>query len=297
MEREVELLIKQATPLVFGIFSHMDDQAGRRVVRVGGSGVFVAPFQALTARHVCRDLWRIDPERFDDLDKRTRGYFEPPHSSGLFQVSEGSHGSVRSAFWAVNRTWDPVFTDICFMEVSADSGAALEMQFGMPTRFFEWSLLPPPVGSHVVVLGFPKTEIEIWGELWKINVKYVMQEGTVADVFEQKRDSGMYSFPCFSIDKPVDPGFSGGPAFCDARLCGVVSGGSLADADVTYVATLWPLCLMEYEYPDQGGLGRKRALSELFERGVLRSDDWPNLRGRILKAYGDDGKPYARIAP
>lgn len=295
MDRDTELLIRRATPLVFGIFSHMDNQDGRRIVRVGGSGIFVAPFQGLTARHVCRDLWRIDPNRSDDLDKRARGYFEASHSSGLFQVCEGSRGFWRPAMWGVNRNWDPVFTDISFLEVSADSGAAVERQFRMPTRFFDWSLLPPPVGSHVVMLGFPKTEINISGELWNIDVKYVMQEGTVTDVFEQKRDSGMYSFPCFSIDKPVDPGFSGGPAFCDSRLCGVVSGGSVAGADVTYVATLWPLCLMEYEYPDQGTLGRKRAFSELFERGVLRPNDWPNLIGRIFKDYDDDGRPCVRI--
>ena len=294
MEREVELLIQRATPLVFGIFSHMNDQGGKSVVRVSGSGIFVAPFQALTARHVGRDLLRIDPDRFDDLDKRTHGYFELPHSLGVFQVLEGHGGSPRKAFWAVNRVWDPVFTDICFMEVSAHSGEACGMQFGMPTRFFEWSLLPPPRASHVVVLGFPKTEI-ISVEPLKFDVKYLMQEGTVTDVFEHKRDRGMYSFPCFCIDKPVDPGFSGGPAFCNGRLCGVVSGGSVAEADLTYVASLWPLCLMEYEYPDQGELGRKRAFSELFERGVLYSDDWPNLRGRIFKAHDDSGRPYATI--
>jgi hypothetical protein len=54
---------------------------------------------------------------------------------------------------------------------------------------------------------------------------------------------------------------------------------------------------MEYEYPDQGELGRKRHFSELFERGVLHSDDWPNLRARISKAYDDQGKPFASIAP
>jgi hypothetical protein len=67
MDRDTELLIRRATPLVFGTFSHMDNQDGRRSVRVGGSGIFVAPFQRLTARHVCRDLWRIDPNRSDDL--------------------------------------------------------------------------------------------------------------------------------------------------------------------------------------------------------------------------------------
>jgi hypothetical protein len=55
MSRELELLFHQARWLVFGIFGHLDDASGEGTVRVGGSGVFVAPFQVLTARHVCRD--------------------------------------------------------------------------------------------------------------------------------------------------------------------------------------------------------------------------------------------------
>jgi hypothetical protein len=295
LERDIELLIRRATPLVFGIFSHMNDQDGNRIVRVGGSGVFISPFQALTAGHVGRDLCRIDACWSDDLDRRGHGYSELQHSVGLFQVPDIYGPSAPSAIWAVNRTWDPVITDICFMEVSAEGGAAAGMQFEMPTRFFEWSLLPPPVGSPVVILGFPNNDIKVCGVVWEIGVRYEMREGTVTEVFALRRDSGLYNFPCFSVDKRVDHGFSGGPVLCNGCLCGVVSGGSLPGIDVTYAASLWPLCLMEYEYPDQGVLGRKRPFSELFERRVLRSDDWQNLRGRISKSYDDDGKPYASI--
>jgi hypothetical protein len=295
MDRDLELMIRQATPLVFGIFSHMNDQCGNRICRLSGSGIFILPFQALTARHVCRDLNKIDPGRSDELDKRTHGYFELQHSVGLFQVPEVSGPCAPSAIWAVNRTWDPVLTDICFMEVSADSGAAVDMQFKMPARFFEWSLLPPTVGSHVVALGYPKCDIKISGESWNITRRYEMREGTVIEVFALKRDSGMYNFPCFCIDKEVDHGFSGGPVFCNGRLCGIVSGGSVPGVEITYAASLWPLCLMEYEHPDQRELGRKQPFSQLFDCGVLRSDDWPSLRGRISKQYDDQGKPFASM--
>ena len=72
MNREVELLILRATPLVFGVFGQTYDEEGQRIVRVGGSGIFVAPFQALTARHVSRDLFRTDPSRADELNRRKR---------------------------------------------------------------------------------------------------------------------------------------------------------------------------------------------------------------------------------
>src|SRR5262245_1646626 len=74
MERDTEILIQRAPALVFCIFGHFDGLDGRRIVRVGGSGMFIAPFQALTARHVCRDLFRTDSNRADDLYRRTSGY-------------------------------------------------------------------------------------------------------------------------------------------------------------------------------------------------------------------------------
>ncbi len=80
MDRQVELLVLRATPLVFGIVRHVPRESGEAIVRVGGSGIFVAPFQALTGRNVARDLFRTDPARADDLNRRTAGYFELPHS-------------------------------------------------------------------------------------------------------------------------------------------------------------------------------------------------------------------------
>jgi hypothetical protein len=107
----------------------------------------------------------------------------------------------------------------------------------------------------------------------------------------------MFNFPGFQINKPVDYAFSGGggPVFWEDRLCGIVSGGTIDDD--TYAASLWPLCLLEYEYPDLGALGVKRVLGELFERGLLRSQDWRHIKDRIAKRYDAEGKPYAEMAP
>jgi hypothetical protein len=184
------------------------------------------PFQALTARHVSRDLFRTDPARADELNRRTPGYFEPPHYSNLFQAHDPFGNEPRPLFWCVRRTWDPVFTDICSMEVFAreDEAGGMERQM---TGFFEWALVPPPVGSHVVMLGYPRTKIATNGHLMNINLNYVLQEGQITDVYQLKRDSGLLTFPCFRIGKPVDEGFSGGPVFWEDKLCGIVSTGSI----------------------------------------------------------------------
>jgi hypothetical protein len=299
MNRDLEILINRAASLVFGIFSQIEANGGEREVRFGGSGIFVAPFQTLTARHVTRDLSRVNPERVDDLNKRVRDaeqnarsfYTQLPHSSALFQASFGR--APRALIWHVHRVWDSVVTDVSFMEVNAEGDEAASMERQM-AGFFEWSLLPPPVGSNVVMLGYPQTVIRSQGGLMNIDIMYVMQDGQVTDIYEPRRDYGMFSFPCFRINKPVDHGFSGGPIFWENRLCGIVSGGF---DEETYAASLWPLCLLEYEYPDMGAIGSKRMFADLLESGVIRSPDWPQLRGRIEKLYDKNGKPYARIVP
>ena len=62
--------------------------------------------------------------------------------------------------------------------------------------------------------------------------------------------------------------------FHNGRLCGIVSDGSIADESLTYIASLWPLCLMEIEYPNLGALNRKELIGDWFERSQIRAVDW-----------------------
>ncbi len=297
MTREEELFVLRATSLTFGVFGQMEDANGARVVRSGGSGVFVSPFRAITARHVTHDLFNIDTTRADQLTRRVRDaeenartdYFELPHSTVLFQAQVGR--TLRPLLWHVSRVWDSPITDISLMEVFADGDEAGGNERTM-SGFLEWSLLPPPVGSRVTTLGYPLTTITTKNDLINIDLKYVQQEGTVTDIYELHRDRGMYSFPCFRIDQPVNHGFSGAPVFWNGKLCGLVSGGF---DDETYVASLWPLCLLKYEYPGLGVLGGEASFADLFESGELRSDDWRMIKDRIEKRFDDRGRAYAFI--
>jgi hypothetical protein len=294
MDRNTRHLVYRMTPLICGVFAHAPGPSGKRFVRFGGSGIFIAPFLAVSASHVCRDLFRTDPDQADLL-RRRKGYLATPHSTGLFQVAP-SRMSQSHAIWGVNRTWDPVVTDIAMMQVGADQGDAVRRQHSREMGFFEWSMLPPPIGAQVHMFGFPKTDM-IVTEDDKIEGKvlYTIQTGTVRAVFEIKRESGMYKFPCFSIDKPVDHGFSGGPVIWEDRLCGIVSGGSIEE--ITYAATLWPLCLLEYEYPDQpAALGGKQTVADLFDKGIIRSPDWKRIKGRISRQLDSNGSPFAHLS-
>jgi len=296
MNREEELLVLRASSLAFGVFAQMKDANGDRIVRSGGSGIFISPFRALTARHVTRDFFSIDETRADQLNKRVRAaeenantdYFELPHSSVLFQAQLGR--VPRPLLWHVSRVWDSPITDISLMEVFADGDEAAGNERKM-SGFFEWSLLPPPVGSRVITLGYPLTNVTTKNDLINIDLKYVLQEGCVTDIYELRRERGMYSFPCFRIDKPVNHGFSGGPVFWSGKLCGIISGG----LDDAHVASLWPLCLLKYEYRDMGALGGEKNFADLFVSGELLSEEWPLIKNRISKRYDEDGKAYAYI--
>jgi hypothetical protein len=295
--RDTDILIERTKRLVFGICAQIEGQNGERVTRVGGSGIFVAPFQALTARHVTRELFHTDPTRGDELNRRARSveenggavYFETPHSSLLYQLKDAT--SPRPLLWHVRYTWDSSVTDISLMEVYAEGDEAAGRQHSIG-GFFELRLLPPPVDSHVIMLGYPLANVESNNGVMSLDLRYVSQEGRVTDVYETFRDRGMYSFPCFRIDNPVNHGFSGGPVFWDGKLCGIVSGGSEND---TYAASLWPLSLMEYQYPNPGLLGGTQTFRALFDSGALCLQDWPQIRERVTRRYHEDGKPYAYL--
>ncbi len=299
ISRDTKVLINKATPLVFGVCGQIEGDDGERITRVGGSGIFIAPFQALTARHVTRELFDTDPMRGDDLKRRVREaednrrtvYFETPHSPVLYQAMFTT--PPRALLWHVRNTWDSSVTDISLMEVFAEGDEAAGMEHEMK-EFFEWALIPPPVGAHVIMLGYPLADIKSNNGVMKLDLEYVLQEGEVIDVYDPYRDRGMYSFPCFQINKTVDHGFSGGPVFWEGKLCGIVSGGD-GFGDDTYVASLWPLLLMEYQYPNSGILGGTRKFRDLFESGALRSQDWPKIRERVTKRHHEDGKPYAHL--
>ena len=285
---------ERVAPIVFGGFSQGDDTNGSVITRGGGSGVFVAPCYAITARHVVRDSFNTNPARADDLRRRESGYTYFPFWSHLFQPSDIRDSKADAIIWGVTRTWDPMLTDICLLEVAPDGELAKQRMNAMRS-FPDWSLLPPPVGALVEMVGFPSSDVELNDGSFRGSFKLTVQRAWVREIFEVRRDRGMYSFPCFSVDQSTDHGFSGGPVFHEGRLCGLVSGGSVTNE--TYVASLWPLCLMEIEYPNLGLLNRKERLADWFESRRLPSIDWQLVRNRAGVARDDQDRPYAFLRP
>lgn len=294
LDTDAQFVVRRAIPLIFGVFGGLIDSDDRHITRVGGSGIFVAPFVGLTAGHVSKDLLKLD-WRGERPPTRTT-YFKTEYSSGLFQIAHTAR-PTEVGMWQVNASWTPLVTDISMLQVSAFGGSALDLQNKKPA-YFDWALLPPPKGTEVLMLGFPKTQIEpVGGDVVNIQSQIVLQVGTVLEVYEQRRDRGFMDFPCFTIGATVDEGFSGGPIFWGEKLCGIVSSGS-SFADETCGATLWPLCLLEYENPELGSFGGKHHFGQFLDQGIIRSNDWAEIKDRISKRFDpENDRPYAHINP
>jgi hypothetical protein len=277
-------LIRHAAPLVFGIFGTLGDgSVGREddEVREGGSGIFIAPFLAITARHVSKDLYQLGGR------EEARRFHQSLHAAHLFQCLDPFNPeSSEKSLWHVDRSWSSPHTDITLLQVSAENEIAKRLQVEMPSRFFEWHLSPPLIGSTVYAIGFPQLRVRPDGRDVICSAPFTLQELQVTQVYPLGRDKGMLNFPCFEVDDSVDHGFSGGPVFYKDKLCGIVTSGSTFDSR-SHIALLWPLTLMDY----RNEFGGKSRFGDLLDRGVIAASDWREIRNRISKGENEFGDP------
>lgn len=281
IDSALERLIRRVARYTFGVFATIGSEDDMQVT-AGGSGIFIAPFLGLTARHVSEYFVRLDGR-----ENRPKYRFRTQHAIGLFQVLEPLNLNQNSphALWHVDQSWNSAYSDLTLLEISAEDQNSDRIQYDWPSRFFELQLLPPERGSRVVVIGFPELETHAAGGS-KINIgaPFTVKEGTVTKIYQIRADLGQLNFPCFELDIHVAGGFSGGPAFCDDRLCGIVSQSPSYEARST-IATLWPLALMK---------GRDKlgawSIAAQFENGSLRASDWTQVKSRISVEEDEHGK-------
>jgi len=159
------------------------------------------------------------------------------------------------------------------------------VQYDWPDSFFELQLLPPDRGTRVVVMGFPELSTKAEGtNQINIGAPFTVKEGTVTKIYQIRGDLGQLNFPCFEIDIHVAGGYSGGPAFVEDRLVGIVSQSPSYEARST-IASLWPLALMR----GKSELG-EWSVADLLNNGTLKSDDWRNVKHRISIEEDEFGK-------
>ena len=112
-------------------------------------------------------------------------------------------------------------------------------------------LFPPPSGQIVFAFGYREGRVEVTevaDGTHHINVhdRGTTSVGRVGEIFPERRDASMLTFPCFEVNARFAPGMSGGLVVDeDGSLCGLVCAGMQFEypnySPLSYAATLWPM--------------------------------------------------------
>jgi hypothetical protein len=198
-----------------------------------GTGVIVAPYLAMSARHVLDDHWRRHHGKPMPMEEENAGGF-----SFILAQIVGSTVNL----WTVSRLWVSGETDIVFLHLTPYSEGASKYVFRRPTM----DMLPPKTGEKIHAFGYSGSSIEVGGPK-NLTVRHnpSTTHGNVVEVFHQLRDPVTMPFPCFRTNARFDGGMSGGPVFNEAGLlCGMICSSYPPfepDEDhASYAVSLWP---------------------------------------------------------
>jgi hypothetical protein len=233
-----------------------------------GTAVIVAPYLAITAKHVIDDHWR-----------RQQGSLAPSggghgdFSIVAFQVPEAGEACL----WAVRKIWPSAHTDVAFLKLEPwNEGAAKHVW-----RWVKINVLPPTIGSPISAFGYHASTIANGDPVqWKHQASNSF--GRVEEVFVEMRDSARLDFPCFSVDAQFEGGMSGGPVFNEGgELCGLIC-SSLPPMPpetrhTSYVTTLWPALGAVLDLERQGQPTGQYPAIELARGGQMVVRNWERV--------------------
>jgi hypothetical protein len=212
--------------------------AGWRFFQLG-TAVLIGGRLAITAKHVLEDPIR----RFGGI-RTAKGLEVAGYSIRLLQVLPGPIYRT----WSVSRAWI-TSSDIAILHIELDrtSEAEPNVQWRVPLL----RLVPPPTGEKVLAFGYRESKIEVSEtpdgvHHLELNDVPSTSIGQVGQIFPERRDSSMLTFPCFEVCARFAPGMSGGMVIDqDGALCGLVCAGYEFDdpnaIPLSYAATLWPI--------------------------------------------------------
>jgi hypothetical protein len=208
-------------------------------MHVLGTATLIGGNLAVTAKHVLEAAIR----RFG-AKRAPKGFEVQGHSLRLYQVLPGPVYRI----WNVFRAWTCP-SDIAILHLGLHVCSA-------PEATVEWRVpllrvMPPPSGQKVLAFGYRESRIKVSEGVdgthhIDLNDIGTTSVGEVGQIFPERRDSSMLTFPCFEVRARFAPGMSGGLVIDEGgALCGLVCAGTdLADPDalpLSYAATLWPM--------------------------------------------------------
>lgn len=207
---------------------------------VSGTCVLIAPYLALTARHVVEAIHRhFGKDAWQNKNVNLDVY--------PIQFNTGR-------IWYVSQVFAWIGTDIAFLRLQPRSEQAKTPD----PHFLKMTVDPPAVGSEITALGYPRTEIAVARNdhevtALKLNINPTVSTGTVTEIHRSFRDKTMLNFPAFSVNARLPAGMSGGAVFNDKKeLCGLVCSGleKGQDGNEAYsnVVSIWPSMLIKMKF-------------------------------------------------
>jgi Trypsin-like peptidase domain len=204
-----------------------------------GTATLIGGHLAVTAKHVIEAVTRKFGAR-----QVPGGAEVSEYSLRLYQVLPGPVYRI----WNVCRAWICP-SDIAILHLGLDASSAPEARVDWRTPVIR--VFPPPSGQKVLAFGYRESKIEVsegtdGTHHIELNDVGTTSIGEVGQIFPERRDSAMLTFPCFEVYAKFAHGMSGGLVIDEAgALCGLVCAGyDLADPNampLSYAATLWPM--------------------------------------------------------
>ncbi len=153
-----------------------------------GSGVFVAERLILTVKHVVQGYWQLygNPNVVLERQGKKRADFE------MFAVQTPGN-SAAPALWAVGKIALCPYSDLALISVEPVDELPKAQQ---TLKASILSILPPAKGEKIAAFGYASTGVVAeTGQLVEFRLNPSTSIGTVTQVFPEKRDSSLLSFP------------------------------------------------------------------------------------------------------
>jgi hypothetical protein len=203
--------------------------------QVMGTAVLIGGYLGITARHV-----------LDAVNQR----FGSSCELVLWQVLP-SGPTYR--LWNVMTAWRCPTTDIALLHLASAPRIYSTVETPIEWKTPRLRAAPPSPGEKVVAFGYREGSIAVAEDAngvhhIELNDIGTTSAGEVGQVFPERRDASMLTFPCFEVRAQFDHGMSGGLVVDEnGALCGLICAGYKFDdpqeLPLSYAATLWPMLM------------------------------------------------------
>jgi hypothetical protein len=229
----------------------------------------------MTTRHVVQGYWDAynNPKVKMNQPGKKMADFE------MFAV-QAPGNTAEPALWAASKVSVCPYSDLALISVVPVDDLAKAQP---PLAPLHLNILPPTKGERIAAFGYASTSVVAeTGQQVRCQLNPSTSMGTVTEVFPEKRDSSLLSFPSYEVEAHFIGGMSGGPIFNEAgELCGLICSG-YDDAPVAYGVVLWPMVGIRIDHRIPGVISAPPfTILELARAGLMDVRNWQYVETNV----------------